>query len=209
MSNFTHTELKTIDSFAECMRGNWMKFHSFAWRYHENKISDEDADNFCIYYTHNRDSEICDTANSQVMKAEFDPLVEKEDGTIFEESHNHWLCGWVAGYSILVSRNDKYTEAFKLLYKFVKLLDEYPILDECLYSELEMEWTLDNIDTELSYVCHKNGLNLDTKQLAHEVERWYAEHDDSCLESGGDRGGYLSTEQCEAALVALNYLIKE
>jgi hypothetical protein len=127
--------MHTIDyeTLANESAGNWAKFNCFAWF-----DRPEDADQFCIVYTCNRDSDILDKANAMAIAAELAPFIKR--GSVIPQRHSHWACGHVDGYAIKVfDKRGRITKAFKVWCDLQAKMQEYPILDESLYSELEME----------------------------------------------------------------------
>ena len=126
-------------------KGNWKKFNSFYW---SDKL--ENADEFGIWYTHNRDSDILEETNAKYIKnvmADFCAYDDEDDLQCTKEDHNHWACGWVAGYSIRVRfPNGEFTPAFLKMVELQMRIDEYPILDEDAFSQAEWEAENDPVD---------------------------------------------------------------
>ena len=54
--------------------GNWRKFDSFAWF-----DQPDDADNWYIFYTHNRDSDLLTQSNAEQIDKAMKPFVESGD----------------------------------------------------------------------------------------------------------------------------------
>ena len=104
----------TLEEAAKVAAGNWRKFESFAW--HRARDLD-DADNWAIVYTNNRDSGLLDQSNAAAIDKAMEPFTEADDPDVVAEHHHHWACGWIDGYSIRVYRNGQITEAFKELLK--------------------------------------------------------------------------------------------
>jgi hypothetical protein len=122
-----------IDKLAEQSAGNWADFGSFAWFERPENPGD-----YAIVYTSNRDSDILDRANAQAIDAELSQFVES--GDVIPQRHSHWACGHVDGYAIRVyDESGDVTAAFRCWCDLMARLDDYPILDEGLYSELELE----------------------------------------------------------------------
>ena len=91
----------TLEDAAKEAAGNWQKFESFCW-YRESEI--EDPDNWAIIYTSNRDSGLLDQSNAEAIAEAMEPFSETDDPDVVFESHNHWACGHVDGFSIRVYR---------------------------------------------------------------------------------------------------------
>lgn len=122
-----------IEELAKEAAGNWRKFDSFAWF-----EQPEDSDDWTIVYTHNRDSDIVTRCNAEIIEQEMTPYTEADEPDCYAERHNHWAVGWVDGYSIRVYKNGQITEAFKKWCELQQRIEDYPLLDESKYSE--MEW---------------------------------------------------------------------
>ncbi|MCH7686441.1 MAG: hypothetical protein IH899_07140, partial [Planctomycetes bacterium] len=132
-----------LQGAAEQAAGNWRKFQCFVW--YRDEI--QDAENWAIVYSHNRDSGLLDQSNASVIEKMLEPFTEAadEDPDVVMESHNHWACGWIDGFSIRVFRDGQITDAFRKYHEPAERLAEYPILDEEDYSNREYEATVTNI----------------------------------------------------------------
>jgi hypothetical protein len=69
------------------------------------------------------------------------------NGTAVEQRFSHWLCGWVEGYAIRVygAKRKVITAAFKEWCKISHELEEYPVLDDERYSNMEYEAAIESI----------------------------------------------------------------
>ena len=104
----------TVEEAAKEAVGNWMEFDCFSW-HGSHEI--EDADQFCIVYTHHRDSGLLDQSNADVIAEAMERFLDQEPCDVIEEHHRSWLCGWIEGYAIRVYRNGKITKAFRTYYE--------------------------------------------------------------------------------------------
>lgn len=121
-----------LEAMADEIIGNWQRFDSFAWF-----DRPADCENWTIYYTHHRDSDTLTRSNAHVICEALDAL-ESED--VRGESHSHWAVGWVEGYAIRVrNESGEITEAFKVLADLLMQMEDYPVLDEDHWSELECD----------------------------------------------------------------------
>jgi len=175
--------------------GNWQRFQAFAWH-----ARPDDAEGWTIVYTSNRDSGLLDKANEKVIAQAMEPFLG-DDAT--SESHNHWAVGYVDGYSIRVY-NDKgeVTEAFRTWAELVLSMEDYPVLDEELYSEMEHDATLENIEWAAGRFVSDDAPEGWACELCH----WFWENDQGAVENCDDQGGYPSDEQCKEGLAALGWL---
>jgi hypothetical protein len=190
----------TLDEAAQGAAGNWQDFHCFVW-WREREMND--ARDWAIIYTHNRDSGLLDQSNAQVIADALAPFTEGDDPDVVMESHSHWACGHVDGFSIRVFRNGEITEAFKTYHALAERMAGYPILDESDYSERELEATFENL--ALAAWRLKNQFDL-PEGWESDVYSWLSEHRCSALENTDDQGGWPSEGALEAAFDALGYL---
>lgn len=125
-----------IDALAEKMVDNWKRFTAFGW---SGRHDLRDAgDGWCIVYTHNRDSDVLTESNAKVYEREMDRLTYTDD--FRAERHGCWAHGWRDGYAIRVyTAKGKVTTAFRTFARLYLAERDYPVLDDDLYSEMEME----------------------------------------------------------------------
>ncbi len=141
-----------LEELAAKLAGNHRHFDSFCW--HDQP--DEDADQWCIVYTHNRDSDLLAQSNASVI----DEVLSAEEFAdhVSAERHSHFACGWVDGYAIrvydakLISEENEFgiTPAFSAYAALAESLSDYPVLDDEDYSRREHEATLENLKQESS-----------------------------------------------------------
>lgn len=105
--------------------GNWREFDSFCWF-----DRPDDADDFALIYTHNRDSDLIDVSNAYVIGKALEPYPDDA----IPESHSHWAVGWIDGFAIRIG-----SEAERIYLDLKAQMDDYPILDENHYSQLESD----------------------------------------------------------------------
>jgi hypothetical protein len=182
-----------LDLAAKEAAGNWQKFHDFCW-YRQP----EDAEQWTIVYTRNRDSALLNQSNAAAIDKAMEPFTEGED--VVSEHHSHWACGWVDGYAIRVYRDGQVTEAFKTYHGLSERMAQYPVLDDEDYSEREMEAALDNIKDAAWRLKNEYALPEDWES---EVYRWLSDNDE--VENTDDTGFYPSDEQLLAAFKGLKY----
>jgi len=131
--------MEPIERAAKRAAGNWKRFECFIW--HEvPKLKDPDAST--IVYTHHRDSGPLERANAEVIRGLLRPFMEGPDADVWAEIHDHWAVGWIEGYRIRVFRDGRITNAFRAWYDIACRLENYPVLDEHVYSQYEYEETL-------------------------------------------------------------------
>lgn len=178
--------------------GNWKRFESFVW-FREV----EDADQWAVIYTHNRDSRLLDQSNSKVISKALESFTNGDNPDVVMESHSHWAVGHVDGFSVRVfDQNGEITQAFRTYHELAEKMDIYPILDESDYSEREYEATLDNIKDAARRL--NDDFNLPDGWEC-EAYSWLSENRSGEIENRDDQGGYPSEEAIRAALEALRF----
>ncbi len=180
--------------------GNWKRFDSFVW-FRDREL--EDADQWSVIYTHNRDSRLLDQSNAHVITKAMESFNEGDDPDVVFESHSHWAVGHVDGFSLRVfDQHGEITPAFKAYHDLAERLDDYPILDESDYSNREYEATLDNIKDAAWRL--KNDFDL-PEGWEGEVYSWLSDNRSGEVENPDDQGGYPSEEALRAAFEALAF----
>jgi hypothetical protein len=193
----------TLEDAATEAAGNWKSWTCFVW---DRERDLDDPDNWAIHYTHNRDSGLLAQSNADAITEAMEPFTEDDDPDVVMESHSHWACGHVDGFSIRVFRNGEITEAFKTYHELSEQLAEYPILDEEDYSERELEATIENINDAAWRVKHEYDL---PDGWESEVYSWLSDHRQSAIENRDDQGGYPEQDDLRAAFDALGYVQAE
>jgi hypothetical protein len=189
---------------AKKMVGNWKSFESFFWH-----GQPEDADKYCIVYTHNRDSGLLEQSNAEVIEKE----LEKFPDDVIDQHHNHWACGWVDGYAIRVYRDGQVTPAFEKWCEIQESLGNYPVLNEEDYSNKQYEATCENIKSEAARFVRDDFdsflLDADWPDVAF---GWWWDNNQSAIENRDDRGGCPSDDdfvECFLHLCLLSIDYKE
>ena len=179
--------------------GNWRDFDSFCW----HRASElEDADDWCIVYTHHRDSEILAQSNTAIIDKSLERFVDADDSDVVAEQHSHWACGWIDGYSIRVFRKGEITDAFKVYHDLAERMDQYPILDEEDFRRREFEATLENIGESAWRL--KSDFDL-PDEWEGDVYDWLSQNRDHSVECVGDDGAWPEEQDLEAAFINLGY----
>lgn len=179
--------------------GNWQRFDSFAW-FRRNEL--KRPDDWSILYTHNRDSGLIDQSNAAVINKAMLPFTEGDDPDAVMESHSHWACGHVDGFSVRVFKRGRITKAFRKYHELAQAMAEYPILDEADYSNREYEATYENLDLAAWKLKREFDLPSDWQS---NVFDWLWQNREGSLENTDDQGGWPDDEDLEAAFDALGY----
>ena len=194
----------SLEDAATQAAGNWQRFDSFVW-FRDREV--EDADQWAIIYTHNRDSGLLDQSNAKVIAKAMAPFTEGDNTDVVFESHNHWAVGHVDGFSVRVfDANGEITDAFRKYHELAEAKDDYPILDEEDYSERELEATLENIEDAAWRL--KNEFTL-PEGWVWQVYDWLSENRSGEVDNTDDQGGYPSEAAMREAFGALNFSPKE
>lgn len=191
-----------LEQAAKAAAGNWKKFDSFAWH---RAYDLDDADNWTIVYTSNRDSGLLDQSNAAAIEKQMEPFTKGDDPDAVSESHNHWAVGHVDGYSIRVYKDGEITPAFTKWMEIKDQLDDYPVLDEEDYSRREDDATIDNIREEGRFALRNNDKSVSDlpDDWAEQVYSWLSDNTPNALENRDDQGGYPSSEDILEALYDL------
>jgi len=193
-----------LEAAAKKAAGNWQRFDSFVW-FRDRDLND--ADQWAIVYTHNRDSGLLDQSNAAVIEKALEPFTEGDDPDAVAEQHSHWAVGNVQGHSIRVYDGDgNITEAFQAYFELQEQLEAYPILSETDYSDREYEATHENID--LASWSLKKRFDL-PEGWVDQVYGWLSDNDPNQLENVSDQGGWPDEESLETAFKALGFKEQE
>jgi hypothetical protein len=188
-----------LESAAREAAGNWRHVERFCW--HRSRDLN-DADNWCIVYTHHRDSELLDQSNAVVIEKVLEPFTKGKNADVVAEHHHHWAVGWADGYSIRVFRRGRITKAFRKYHALAVRLANYPVLDEQDYSAREYEATIANLADAAWKLKREYELPEGWEEA---VYGWLSDHEPDAAENTDDRGGYPSEEQLRQAFEALHY----
>ena len=123
-----------LEDAAQAAAGNWQRLSNFVWY---GNLDDE----WCLIFTHHRDSSLIDQSNTAAITAALKPFL---DGDVRPECHGHWMVGWLEGFAIRVYREGVITEAFAKYHELAERLEDYPILDIDDYSRREYEASVEN-----------------------------------------------------------------
>ncbi len=147
----------------------------------------------------------CKTRDAKLLEqCNFDCILKElggEGDNVEILGFGHWVCGH---YDLILVRPD--TDQAIQLEHVVEALEDYPVFDESAYSELELDTTIENIESELP-----NDLltDKDKSTIAKEIWDWFEENDPNELENKDDQGGYPDSDLIEKACKKLGYHSKE
>ena len=181
-----------LEEAAAKAAGNWKRFDSFVW-FRDREL--DDADQWSVIYTHNRDSGLLDQSNAHVISQAMESFTEGDEPDVVFESHSHFAVGHVDGFSVRVfNATGNITPAFRAYHELAERLDDY--------SNREFEATLDNIKDAAWRL--KNDFNL-PEGWESEVYPWLSDHRSGEIENKDDQGGYPSEQALRAAFEALGF----
>jgi hypothetical protein len=189
----------TLEEAARKAAGNWRSWTCFVW---DRRHDLADPESWSINYTHNRDSGLLDQSNAEVIARALTLFTTGDNADVVFERHAHWAVGHVDGFSMRVYRDGEITDAFRAYHDLSVRLADYPILDECDYSEREHEATLDNVADACwrlkSQYQLPDGWDSD-------VYSWLSDHRPGSVENRDDQGGYPSEADLQEAFNTLGY----
>ena len=188
-----------LDDAAHAAAGNYEKFSCFAWFRRSELKKPED---WAVIYTHNRDSGLLDQSNASVIAKTMMSFTEGDDPNVVFESHHHWACGHIDGFSVRVFKRGRITKAFRVYHELAERMADYPILDESDYSERESNATYENIGEAAWRLKQEFDL---PEEWQSEVYSWLSDHRDHAIDNSDDQGGYPNDDDLEAAFGALGY----
>ena len=190
----------TLEDAAREAAGNWRSWTCFVWD-REREI--DDAENWSIIYSHNRDSGLLDQSNAAAMADALRSFSESENPDVVFESHTHWAVGHVDGFSIRVYHDGDITDAFRTYHKLMERLDSYPVLDEADYSNREYEAAIENIEDAAWRIKSTYDLTDGWEAQAYE---WLSSHRPGAVENKDDRGAYPSERDLLDAFTGMGYV---
>ncbi len=189
----------TLEDAATHAAGNWKRFSCFCW----DRLQEiDDADNWAIVYTHNRDSGLLAQSNAAAIAEALKLFSQTESPDLVFESHSHWAVGHVDGFSIRVRLGGTITDAFRACHGLSKRLARHPVLDETDYAERELEATLENIADAAWRLREAYELHDGWES---EVYSWLSEKRPGSLENRDDQGGYPTEDELRDTFDALSY----
>jgi hypothetical protein len=200
MQSTQNIDWSDADSAAKKLAGNWRRFSSFAWM---RGYKLEDADNWMVWYTSNRESCLLDQSNEQAINKRLQPFSEGNNPDLVFERHDHWAVGYVDGFSIRAfSVDGAVYPAFREFCRIQEEVDNYPILDENDYSEREDHATLENYRNELWRLKD----NLPEGWEGEVYARFDENGESQFIENRDDQGGYATEEEIIKALKDLGFM---
>lgn len=192
-----------LEQAAKEMAGNWQTFESFCWH---RAYDLEDADAWAQVYTSNRDSGLLAQSNEEAINEMLEKFADGDDPDLVFETHSHWACGHIDGFSVRVYRADgTITEAFKEVCRIQERLDDYPLLDEEDYSERELSATLENYASEIGHYRSDLPDGWESEVYSHFSDNGEYRY----IENRDDQGGWAPREVLVKALIELGRLEAE
>ncbi len=218
-----------VEAAAKEAAGNHLKFRDFSWHI---KLPD-DAENWVVVYSSNRDSGLLERSNADAIEALLEPFLEDDDcDDISHLSHNHWACGHVDGYFMRVYRQEAILECYgcgcttnddgKCLNcggtslnhegttkEITPVFKKWCEIQEQLadYPVLdESDYSQKEYDATLDWIkseCRKFVINGAPEEWECKVYSWLSDNTDHELENTDDTGATPSPESMRKALLEL------
>lgn len=82
----------SLEDAAKQAAGNWRRFDSFCW-YRASDL--KRPDDWCLVYTHHRDSGLLDQSHAAAVEEALSPFMTGHDPDVVSESHGHFAVGWI------------------------------------------------------------------------------------------------------------------
>lgn len=191
--------------------GNFLKFSCFVL---DREVRDlvVPAEDWCIVYTSNRDSDLLTESNEAALLKRLEGhLGWLGDGHDVDTArHGCWAHGYRDGLYLRVYKDGEVTEAFKVYAKAMYDLEQYPVLDEDDHGRRVMEQTSKNVADVVGTIARRFDTTDKYKeagdQVAYLVEDWLSENDADQLYDNDGNGGYPSEESVKAAMVELGFI---
>lgn len=187
-----------LENRATDMAGNWRKWDCFSWY-----AKPWDAENWCIYYTHNRDSDILSESNAAMIDKRMTQFVDSdnEDADVHPEHHNHWACGWIEGYAVRVYADNpegNITPAFAEIASIMAELENYLVLDEEDYSQRECDAAWDAI-ADIAGVSpdDEDTINAIIEQVGDDGSGWECNPDEAWRHESEIREAAIALEEVQ------------
>jgi hypothetical protein len=200
--------IKTSDDIqarAQETAGNWRKFDSFSWWERP-----KDSDNWALFPHSHRDSGLLDQANAQALQKLLEPFTEGDDPDVFFPRMNHWAVGWCDHVALRVLKDGQPTEAFREWLQIQERLENYPVLDDTLYGELEYDATVENIREvgrwAKNEVEDQGGDVLLPEDWAEQLFSHFWDGDQGQVANKDDSGGYPEQKAVEEAFEELGWV---
>lgn len=200
----------TLEDSAKELAGNHRKFESFGWR-----ARPENDEAWTIITMQHRDSGALQRSNFIQIQKELEGIDADEENWRVER-HSDFLVGWQEAFVIQVYDADgAITSAFEKMHELQERMDDYPVLAEEHFSELESEefdeswklWGFDEVKRNIEKqtdiddfddFCKAKGktegeIEEALMELCHDGCQTYYHHEDS--------GPYIQTERLAEAIV--------
>jgi hypothetical protein len=121
-----------IEEKAKAAAGNHRRAEGLLW-----SAEPKDGENWALIPAQHRGSDNIDKSNAVIIERE---ICEQFPDDAHMERFSDWLAGWSENLVLRVyDQEGKITPAFKAYALLAARLENYPLLDESLYSEMEEE----------------------------------------------------------------------
>lgn len=178
------------DNAKQCAN-NWKRFDSFGIR------DAHEYEGWYIFYTSNRDSGLLDRSNEEQINQ---ALKDFDEDQVKSFGASHWAVGYCDGYAVKVYEDkETLTPVFKELCRLAAALNDYPVLNECHYSDMQYNATITNIENE-----GRSLFENEPEEWAGQVYMYLSENEE--IEDNDDQGGWVDKDVIKDALIALGFI---
>ena len=162
------------------------------WRKANNYIGEDYSDYYVVLFQY-RDSGTLERSN---FSNALEELGGENSPNVIIARSSHWAVGWVE--HLLIHKEDK--KHIEEAEKIIALLEDYPVLNEGHFSELEWEVLVSNIKEVMKLALEKEC----SDSLAKNIATWLHDNDyeDDIVDYDG-HGAWPSYRSIEAALQSI------
>ena len=191
--------LLDLETAAKEAAGTGEHFDCFCWH---RKTDLERPEEWAIFYTHHRDSDLLDQSNAEVIAETMEKFTTGDNPDVVFESHFHWASATSMGSlfgSIGVAES---LGPFGPTTSFDNGSPNTRCWTKSDYSAREYETTIKNIADAAWRVKREHEL---PRGWEAQVYRWLSDHEEDEIENRDDRGGYPSEDSLRRAFAALEF----
>ena len=188
--------MTNLEIWTMARAANWEKFESFTGLSH-GEATDEALANpgeWTLYHLDHRDSDLLSQSNAEVLRERLNAL---KNGDVHYTRLGHWACGYVHAAMVRVLRDGKPTFHAEVLYQAERDLEDYPVLDDEHFSNLEEESYTADLREKLRYEFKVD----DPDDAIEKVREWLYINEPNAF--GYDESGEVHTPFIEQAVLAL------
>lgn len=141
--------------------------HLKKWQMPKSDYGGDDMSAFYQVLGHTRDSETLEESNwIGFLRDHPENFDEETNKGILVARFGHWGCGWFE--LILVHETD--FELLKEMDELREALDDYPVYDDELFSQMEMDEQFETVKSEFEYIMRHNDFEIEYDLEDEQIE---------------------------------------